>query len=157
MSRTVHSCPHCGCELTKPRSLADHRRFFAMIRHALMHWPENHEFRPSNEDHLRAWLLVSAGYFDVQSVPINEEIAQNPHLLTLARLTIEATVEAAYRDRDFAFPRFSAAGCEILRAKSINWETLDQRAFGPIREAVEDLVEANVGVKVDQLLRSQAA
>lgn len=157
MSRALHSCPHCGAILTKVRSPQDHKRFFAIIHRAFEHWPETHEFRPANEDHLRAYLLVSVGYFDVQTIPLDAELAQNPHLLTLAKLTVEATMAAALRDRDYAFPRFSAAGCEILRAKSINWQTLDQRAFGPIREAVEDFIEAALGVPAETLLREKAA
>jgi hypothetical protein len=156
MSARIHSCPECGAILTKIRSPQDHRRFFALINRAFEHWPD-HEFRPSTSEHLRAWLLVSVGYYDAQPIPLNEEMAQNPHLLALARLTVEAAVAAAFRDRDYAFPEFTDNGCEIRRPKSINWETLDQKSFGKIREAVEDAIEAAMGVTADQLLREKAA
>jgi hypothetical protein len=156
MSARLHYCPECGCLLSKPRSPQDHKRFFALIRKAFEHWPEC-GFAPSDHKHLRAFLLVQAGYFDAQPVPIDAELAQDPHLLALARLTVEASVAAAIRDRGYAFPRFSAAGCDILRPKSINWETLDQKGFAPIREAVGDIIENTVGVTSDQLLKAGAA
>lgn len=158
MSARPSHCPGCGLVLSKVRSPQDHRRFFAIISKAFEHWPsETHQFKPSSPEHLRSWLLCEAGYFDVASVPLDEELAQNPHLLKLAHLTIEASVAAALRDRDYAFHRFSAAGCEILRARSINWETLDQKSFGPIRQAVEEIIETAIGVTAEQLLREKAA
>lgn len=150
----MKSCPHCGCDLVKPRSLADHRRFFAALNKAFLHWREG-DFVPTSPEHLRAWLLVQAGYSDVTSVSL--EWLDNPHLVSLARLSIEASVAAALGQGDFAFTRPSGNQIEVLRAKSISFSTLDQKAFGRLREKVEEIIEAHIGVKVDQLLREEAA
>ena len=45
----------------------------------------------------------------------------------------------------------------MLTPKSINWSTVSQREFGPIRDTVEHIIEGALGVPVDQLLREKAA
>jgi len=158
MSRVAHICPHCGVELVKPRSLADHRRYFAAIHKATAAWPHNHEFQPSGPDHLRAYLLVTAGYHDVKTVDLAWAIAEdNPHLIQLARLAVEASVSAALSRGDYVFTRPRGDVVEILSPKSINFRTLSQKEFGPIREACEEIIELAIGTTVDQLLRQEAA
>jgi hypothetical protein len=51
----------------RPRSLPQHKRFFGLVRALHHHWPEQLEFQPDNEDHLRAYLLVKAGYRSVKT------------------------------------------------------------------------------------------
>jgi hypothetical protein len=152
----LHSCPHCGCVLTKGRSGADHRRLFAVISAAFDQWPETHEFRPSDPEHLRAYLLVSVGHTHVTSVPV-QEIAGDPKLMALVRPAVEATVAAIAARGSYAFVRVYADGIEVLSPRSISWSSLDQKAFGPIRDAVESLIEASLGVTAEQLLREKAA
>ena len=158
MTRHEKHCPHCGGMLVKPRSIADHRRFFAAISRATAAWPHAHEFQPSDSEHLRAYLLVTAGYHDVQTVDIawalNEE---NPNLLALARLAVEASVTAALSRGDYVFTRPRGDVVEILHPKSLNFQTLSQKEFGPLREACEEIIELAIGCKVDQLLREEAA
>lgn len=65
----------------KPRSLDQHRRFFGLCRALFLHWPEAHAFKPDNEEHLRAYLLVKAGHrsvkeFFIAETEANESIAQ---------------------------------------------------------------------------------
>jgi hypothetical protein len=125
--------------------------------HAAYHqWPESHEFRPTDAEHLRAFLLVTAGYTNVTSIPI-QEIAGDPKLMALVRLAVEATVAASASRGSYAFVRVFNGGIEILSPRSIRWGELDQKAFGPVREAVESLIENALGVTADQLLREKAA
>jgi hypothetical protein len=139
MTRVMHSCPHCGSMLTKARSPNDHRRFFAAIRQAFMHWPEG-EFTPASEEHLRAWLLIQAGYSDVAYAS-----------------TIQEAIREAAGEGNYPFAQRVGDQIEITTAKSISFSTLDQKAFGQIREKVEEIIEANIGVPVEQLLKEQAA
>ena len=161
MSRAVQACPHCGCDLVKVRSPADHRRFFAILQKAFENWPEAHpEIQPSSVDHLRAYLLVTAGHHETSTIDlswITQNAAENPSLLTLARLNVEATIAAALGRGDYVFTRARGDVVEVLRPKSIAWSQLDQRAFGPIREAVEALVENALGVTASDLLKAKAA
>lgn len=155
--RHERSCPHCGVFLTKPRSGADHRRLFAIISKAFIQWPSHHHFRPRDAEHLRAFLLVSAEYTDVEFIPVAEECAGNPAIMALVRIAIEATFSALTRRRGYAELRVTGAGIEILTPRSIDFATLDQKAFGPVREAVETIIEGAIGVKADQLLKEEAA
>lgn len=158
MSARLHSCPHCGCMLTKQRSGADHRRFFGLIAKAYDSWPEAHEFRPSSAEHLRAHLLIEAGHYNVTTIDLSEIAASgNPHLVTLARLAVEATVTACIAARDYVVTRPRGNVVEVLRPKSIAWHELDQRQFGPVREAVEQIIEQVIGVSANQLLKERAA
>ena len=149
-------CPHCGCELVKIRSPQDHNRFFAVIARAYECWPESHEHQPSSAEHLRAYLLVSAGYHDVATVDLSW-VTQDKNLLTLARLNVEASIAAGLARGDYVFTRPRGDIVEVLRPKSIAWAALGQKEFGPIRQACEEIIENVIGVKADQLLKEKAA
>jgi hypothetical protein len=153
----LHSCPHCGCELTKSRSGADHRRYFGLIRAAFLNWPESHPQQFANEDALRAWLLIEVGHYDVEFIAYPEECEENPSIKALFRLAIEATYAAVTRKRGYATLRVSAGGVEILTPKSIDFRSVSQKEFGPIREACEAILENELGVTAEQLLRERAA
>ena len=157
MSRQSHHCHECGALQVKARSPADHRRFFAMIGKAYENWNEGHEFQPSSSGHLRAWLQYQAGYNSVTTVDLSEITTSDPHLLAAARVAIEQAITAGLRDGDYVFTRARGVLVEVIRPKSIDFATLDQKAFAPIREAVEAIIEAAIGVPAERLLREQAA
>lgn len=149
-------CPSCGFVMdqhAKGRSLPDHRRFFGVIRAAYHHWPEAHEFQPDSAEHLRAWLLCKAGYRDVTSIPV-EFAEDQPALLRLVALAAEGAVKAA---KGYAFIRPHGAGLAVFSAKSIAWDKLKQSQFHEIRDAVEHVIEAETGLKPDDLLRETEA
>ena len=157
MANKPSHCPHCGAITGKVRSLPDHRRFFGMIGKAFDNWPHDHSYQPPSAEHLRAYLLISAGYVDVEFIPVAEECAQNPAIMAILRHAIEATHAALSRKRGYSLTRVSAAGVEIITPRSINFETLSQKEFGPIRQAVEEILETTLGVTAEQLLREKAA
>ena len=151
-------CPECGAVLGKGRSLPDLRRFFAALHRALEQWPESHPFQPANVDQLRAYLLITAArHFDVVSVPAPEGVSDNPALMSLFRLGVEGTAAALSRAYSWVDIRISASGAEVLMPKSIDFRTVSQREFGPIRDAVEAAIEEIVGAKIDTLLKARAA
>ena len=157
MSTKPQTCPECGCVLTKPRSLPDHRRFFGLVQKAYEHWPHAQDYQPPSAEHLRAYLLVAAGYHDTEFIAMPEECLGSPAIMALFRSAVEATHAAMSRRRGYSLTRVSAGGIEILTPRSINFETLSQKEFGPIREAVEEIITGVVGVSADQLLRERAA
>lgn len=158
MTVALKHCPECGCLLANPRSISDHRRFFGVIGKAYKQWPESYDFQPRDAEHLRGFLLVTVGYFDVQTIDLREIItSKEPSLLVLARLAVEASVAAAHKQSDYVVTRPRDVVVEIIKPRSLNFHALSQKQFNPIREAVEDLIEAIIGVSVDQLLREQAA
>lgn len=141
------TCESCGQPLKRARSEPDHRRFFALIAAAYANWPERHEFQPSSSEHLRAWLICKAGHYDVTTIPIEDG---HPAVAKLATLAAEAAIKAA---GTHAFVRPHGSALAVFAAKSIAWDKLSQRDFSPIRQAVEDIIEAEVGVPVDRLLK----
>jgi len=144
------SCPHCGCDIGhKPRSEADHRRFFALIGAAFAQWPEAHEFQPSSSEHLRSWLLCKAGHHEVITIPV-EYAEDQPAMLRLVTLTVEAAMKAA---DGYTFVRPHGSAIAVFKARSIAWHKLGQKDFGAIRSAVEDVIEAEIGVPADKLLK----
>lgn len=161
MSRHEKSCPECGSLLTRGRSLQDHRRLFGMIGKAFENWPEAHAFQPASVDQLRAWLTCRAGHYE--STPIFvEDIQLFPEekrdvAFKLVSLAVEAAVKAALAEGSYAFTRIHGDAIAVFRPKSIAWSQVDQKAFGPIREAIENEIEAALGCRVDQLLKAEAA
>ena len=146
------NCPNCGFKLTehsKARSPADHRRFFKLIGATYHHWPESSEFQPDNAEHLRAYLLCKAGYRDVTTIPV-EFGEDQPVLMRLVALAAEAAVKAA---KGFAFIRPHGQALAVFFAKSIAWDKLDQKHFNKIRDAVEEVIEAETGMKPDDILK----
>ena len=140
-------CPHCGGVLEaegKPRSHQDHKRFFAMIDAAFHHWPHSHEFEPDSSEHLRSWLLCKANYRTNTLITIDD-----PAHMQQAMRGAEAALNAA---GTYAFIRPARDGCAVVRAKSIHWQTLGQQAFGKLREDVETIIHAELGMSGDQLL-----
>lgn len=155
-----HTCPSCGVNLTKARSPQDHRRLFAIIAKAFEAWPHEQEFQPDSADHLRAYLQCKAGHY--VSTPIFVDIDEFPEdkkhvAVKLVALAVEAAVKAAVAEGDFAFTRIHGDAIAVFRPRSISWSTLDQRQFGPIREAIEHEIELALGVTCDQLLQERAA
>jgi hypothetical protein len=156
------TCPHCGgCfehHPKKNRSLADHRRFFAMIDAAFHQWPEHHEFRPLSSEHLRAWLLCKIRHHEVEVVEVGTEIfeglsEQQLQLVNMiVRSAVHRSIEAAVRTAGFAFDRPYGSGIAIFRPKSINWDSIEQPEFNKIRDAVEIEIEKVIGVPPAQLL-----
>ncbi len=162
MSRVAHSCPHCGSMLTKPRSSPDHRRLFALIAKAFHQWPEASEFQPTSAEHLRAYLQCKVGYHECTPVftgnlRLSPEDKQGNVAFQLVTAAVEATVAASLAEGTYAFVRVHGDTVAVFRPKSIAWSELDQKAFGPIREAIEAEIESALGVTCEALLRAEAA
>lgn len=152
---TEKSCPHCGGLLHRPRSGPDHRRFFALIQAAFEQWPETHDFQPDTAEHLRKWLLCTAGFrerVDI-AVPFADD---EPAVAKLAAIAIQSALEAAGA---YAFVRPDPKGgrVAVYKARSIAWDKIGQKEFAEIRTAIEEIIEAELRVSPDQLLREKAA
>lgn len=145
-------CPSCGVILCKTRSLPDHRRFFALIKAAFEQWPESHSFQPDSAEHLRAYLTCKAGHRNVTELHLPAEATKD--MQRLFQFGTECAIKAAggvgfvvpYRD-----------SLVVISPKSIGWDTISQKEFGPFRDAVSDIIEAETGIKADDLLRERAA
>ena len=104
---------------------------------------------------MRGWLLCKAGQRKSREIPVAYS-EKNPSLTKLTALAIEAALKEAGA---YAFPRASADGCSIrvYSAKSIAFAECGQKEFSQIAEACEQIIENEIGVPADQLLRERAA
>lgn len=161
----MKNCPECGAVFAKPRSIRDHNRFFGILERAFDQWPEGHEFRPTSPAHLRAWVLCKAGYHTVEMVDVDfESFARyhdmgnaGPALMKLIGAVAATTARVALGDGDYAFTRIHGEGIAVFKPKSIAFDKLSQSEFGPLRSAVEEIIEQAIGVSAEELLTARAA
>lgn len=150
----MKSCPHCGCELAqsaggKPRSVEQIRRYFAMIRAAFTHWPEAHPQQFGNSDELRAWLQMKAGA---------REVGAHIPLAGISRDRAMMLAEIAIRGAgSYAMPVIHGDTLVIFRPKSISFSKMAHADFCRLSDDVADVIEAETGLRADQLLRENAS
>ena len=147
-------CPHCGCELTptsggKPRSSEQLRRYFAMIKAAFMHWPEAHQHQFASSEELRAWLQMKAGARE-----IGAQIPMTGMSKERAMLLAEAAIRGA---GSYAWPVIHGDTLVIFRPKSVSFAKMAHSDFCKLSDDVAAVIEAETGIKVDDLLRERAA
>lgn len=144
----MSNCPHCGCDIEqkpkgKPRSVPQHRRYFGMIRAAFSHWPEDHRFQPITEERLRKWLQAKAGWSVVKSVPVAE--------MTKEQAVIAIAAEIMRAD-PIHFTSATVDTFYIIESKSIDFDTLPHRDACGLFDAVQDVIEAETGLKVAKIM-----
>lgn len=145
----VAACPVCGHRdevgaRGAPRSLEQLRRYFAVIRAAFHHWPETSARQFSDEEALRAYVQMKAGY---------REIAATIPLVGLnkdrAVMLVEASIRAA---GSYAMPVVHKGGLVIFKPRSISFAKLGHSEFCKLNDAVEAVIEQEIGVPVETLL-----
>lgn len=137
-------CPQCAAK-ARPRSPEQHRRFFALIKAAFHHWPEGHARQFTSQDELRKWLQMKAGWREVGAqIPLS---GINPDkALFLAKAAIQAV-------ESFAEPVFYKDSLVIFKPKSIAFDKMKQAEFNDLNDAVSQVIEAEIGVPADRLLK----
>jgi hypothetical protein len=142
-------CQHCGCEAEpakkgKPRSVPQHRRYFALLRAAYNHWPEKHEFKPQSQEHLRKWLQAKAGHRVVDTI---ETDGMSP---AQSVAVISARMRAA---GPFAFVSAVGSKLHIITSESIDFDTLPHLAACALFDDVSDVIETETGIRCDNMIR----
>lgn len=138
------SCPYCGGD--KPRSLPQHRRFFGLIAAVYGQWPELHDFQPDSPEHLRAWLLVKAGYR--RSTYIDS--AGLDHSALVPVLTAGMRAAGTY-----AWLVEHHGRLAIVAPRTIRFEALGHKAFCSLERAVEDVIYAETGIDPGRALEER--
>ena len=149
----MSKCCVCGCyagvEAKKPRSVEQIRRYFALVRRAYHHWPEQHERQFASEEEFRKWVQVRAGACEVGgSVPLTG--VSRARALMLA----EATIRAAGQ---YAIPVIQGDNLVVWRPISIRFATMRHGEFTDLVRRVEEVIEAETGLRVDDLMREGEA
>ena len=141
-------CEHCGKSSKLPRSGPDHRRLFAIINAAYDSWPETHSFQPNSVEHLRAWCLMRTGRFTL--VPLRKRNLDFTEQILLVS-DICQQLDA------FPFIDIEAEDVGIKKPHSMRFDRMSQRQFGPLRDAIEDLLCTELGCTVEALAKAEAA
>lgn len=142
-------CPHCGSKRQEPRSLAQHKRFFSLIKAAFLHWPETHERQFASEEELRKFLQMKVGHREVAArIPLTGIRKEQAVMLA------EASIRAA---GSYAVPVIHGAELVIWKPKSIAFNNLGHRAFCELNSAIDELLNSEIGLSGDQLLEETAA
>lgn len=143
-------CPTCRHESKgPPRSLDQHRRFFGVIKAALHHWPENHERQFASEEELRKFLTMKAGHREVTArIPLTGIRKEQAVILA------EASIRAAGA---YAVAAVHGSELVIWKPKSIAFNNLGHKAFCELNQAVDEILQAEIGLSGDQLLAEHEA
>lgn len=148
MGTHMSPCPHCGCDLEprkkgKPRSVQHHRRYFAVVRAAHSHWPESHRFQPASEEHLRKWLQAKSGHHEITTLD-TADMTREQAVVALAGVIAKAA--------PYHFVSASGAKLHVIQSRSIDFDTLPHLAACALFDAVADVIEAETGLKVSQIM-----
>jgi len=148
------TCPCCDTKFDpvkggKPRSYDAHKRYFALVRAAFLHWPEGNPVQFSSETECRKWLQMRSGWRDIAArIPIS---GLNPERL---KVFAEAAFKAAGAH---AVPVVHKGELVIWVPRSIKYDTMPHLEFCALSDAVETTIEQETGIKVEQLLAERAA
>lgn len=143
----MNTCPHCGCEVAMPdkrRSVPQIRRAFALWRAAFHHWPEQHDTQFASVEELRKWTLIKAGHAKIAArIPVT---GMKPDRLV-------AIVEAAMRAAgSYAVPVMHGTDLVVFVPRSIAFHRLGHLAACALFDEVAAVIEAETGMKAEQLL-----
>lgn len=141
-------CKTCCQKLPSPRNVERHNLLFAILKPAMEQWPEGHAFQPMSAEHLRAWLLVEAGWCTTRDLEIGGPSKQH------AANALRFFMDSADGHRFFAM---TGKGIRERRPKSIAFNKCRESEFKAILNAIAEIVEAAIGVPIGALKREKAA
>lgn len=142
MSERCKDCPNAGGN----RSLQDHRRLMGIIAAAYDQWPERRGlFQPLSSEHLRSWLICKAGpgwrkvsTFDITGFS-DEQRAVMSSAVMGAHTHCGITGDVLYK----------------IEPKSMKFANMNQAEFGKLRDAICEVIAAEIGVPAEQLLKER--
>lgn len=132
--------------ITQPRSNPHNNFFFAFLREAFEAWPSTHRFQPRDyQDHLRAWLLVRAGFSEQVEVDWPENAWQSVQAANM----LKAVVAKFSGGRPFWV---KTIGLKVVAAwpVSIAFENMDEEYFRRVTTIIFSVIYAETGLDVDE-------
>lgn len=154
------TCPHCGAEFpytppasapdkaSKPRSIPQHRRQFAVFRAAYHHWPESHHFKPHSEDHLRKYLIAKA--------PRHRSIECTDTSNMTSQMATAAIMEQVRKAGPYAFHSAVGSRFYTITAHSIAFDELPHAEACTLFNEIAEVVYAEIGITVETLINEMA-
>lgn len=137
--------------MTKPRSIDQHKRFFAVMAAIFHHWPSQHPFQPENAEHLRAWLLVKAKHCTIKTFYMNDDAEEYARLIPIITATMmgkHSWCKANGNELHVCVPMSIAIHGE---------NKVSHAEFCKINDDVDEIIRVETGHDPEQLLREKAA
>ena len=146
--------PNC-CELchqplkekTK-RSYPQLKRFYAMIKAALNNWPHAHEEQFSSQEDCRKFLTMKAGWRDISSKTHLTGIREDKAIL------LASAVLSGLPNNAHARPVLHNGQLIVWVPRSISYENMPHLEFCALSDAVAEIIEAETGIKVSDIMES---
>ena len=147
-------CPVCDTKIPltigKPRSYEQHKRFFAMVKQAYLHWPEQHEEQFSNVKDCRKYLTMRAGWRDVSSTTSLTGIREDKALMLVT------AVLAGLKKNAHARPVLHNGKLSVWEPRSIAYDRMPHLEMCALSDAVGAVIEAETGIKIEDLMQVTA-
>jgi hypothetical protein len=134
--------------MAKPRSLDQHKRFFALMAAAFHHWPHSHPFKPKDAEHLRAWLLVRAEHCFIHEFEVGAKAGEFAKLIPIIGFMMF---------RCHSWTKVIGNNVAVCVPQSIAFDKLGHNAFGALNNDVDQIIRNETGLDPEQLLREKAA
>lgn len=146
-------CPACGVTLddkpNKPRSIDQHRRFFAIVRAVYQHWPDSHDVQFSTETECRKWLTMKAGA---------REVALRMPLVGIKPTTAVLIATAAMKAAGAHAVAVEHKGeLVVFKPQSIRFDRMGHQEFCKLNDDVQAVIESETNLRVDDLLKETEA
>lgn len=141
----MKTCPHCGSS-HGTRSSPDHRRLMGIIAAAYDQWPERKGlFQPMSAEHLRAWLICKAGP-DFRTVATFDMTGFTPEQRALTAKAVAGERAIVGQQDQWLYK---------IEPKSMKFEKMKQAEFSRLRDAICEVIEAEIGVPAERLLKER--
>ena len=130
-----------SCKRPFLRSNPEHDLLFGMIAMAADNWPVTHEFRPTDPEHLRAWLAMEVGHSELLEVP--PEVAVDAQALAVIGLFLcggKRLFRIGKRDGNLA----------MLRPRTMNRRDLKVAEFRKMASNVYEVIALVTGITPEQ-------
>jgi hypothetical protein len=114
-----------------------------MIRAAFSHWPDTHRFRPVTEERLRKWLQAKAGHAIITTIDVSAMPTGQAVIAIAAELMQADPIHFTHATQDAFY---------IIASKSIDFDTLPHLAACALFDDVADVIEAETGLKVAEIM-----
>ena len=133
-------------KITQPRLLPHHRFFFAFLDEVFEHWPDTHKFQPTDADyHLRAWLLVKAGF----SHRFVSEPFKDSRITQKALVLLKGFVQQLTGGKPVWFKQVGET-IEAQWPRSISFTNMDEEEFRRVTSVVFAVIYGETGMDVDE-------
>lgn len=134
--------------MSKPRSIDQHRRLFAVLAAAFTHWPESHPFQPQDAEHLRAWLLVKAKHSTIKTFYLDGEADEYARIIPI----ITASMMGKH-----SWCRADGNRLHVCVPESIAFDKLEHLKFCTLNDSIDEIIRAETGLDPEALLTERAA